>query len=152
MVVPLATSVKIDNTIEYLKRCFMATNLATYMLSNMLVRGTEVPDADWAGGLNRGGSNAPGIGINTGNADPKEQDWPRIADTGDRQSQHIGVGGAGRVLRVVQGDDITDRLAFVQADGPTNPGDPLDLTTGAVNLTGKIVDQDAWVWGVIPMA
>ncbi len=129
----------------------MATaNLPTYELSTTLVRSGEVPLADWADGANKAGSCAPGIGINTGNYDPKEQDWPREYDTAARNSQHIGQ--TEDVLSVVQGADINDNVAFVEADALTAPDAVLDATTGAVNKTGADVPAGEACWGVIPVA
>lgn len=128
----------------------MATNLATYELNPTLVRSVEVPDADWSGGVNKGGSNAPGLGINTGNYDPKAQDWPRIADTEAHPSQHIGQ--AESPLLAIDGADINDNVAFVQADAETAPDGELDAATGAINKTGETVPASAWVWGVIENA
>lgn len=128
----------------------MNANLPTYELNPTLVRSAELPSADWAGGLNAGGSNAPAIGLNTGNYDPKAQDWTRVADTAAKDSQHIGQAGA--PLQVVQGADINDTVAFVQAEAETAPDAVLDATTGAVNKTGLTVPEDGWVFGVIPVA
>lgn len=125
-------------------------NLATYELDSSLVRSGEVTAADWSGGMNLGGSNAPGIGINTGGYDPKAQDWPRIADTAAHDSQHIGQTAA--ALQVVDDADINDNVAFVQADASTAPDAVLDAATGAVNRTGVTVPADSWAWGTIPVA
>ena len=125
----------------------MGTNLATYEFDQTLkaAREAEVPLADFDGGMNKGGSNAPGIGVNTGNYDPKAQDWPRIEDTEPHNSQHIGQDPDS--LYVDTGP--LDQVAFVQAEGDTDPDDPLDTTTGALNKTGAVVPEDAWCWGVI---
>ena len=42
----------------------MAASLPTAFRDDSNVRDTEVPNADWDAGMNWGGSNAPGIGIN----------------------------------------------------------------------------------------
>ena len=42
----------------------MAGSLPTSFRDDSEVRSVEVPDADWTSGMNWGGSNAPGIGIN----------------------------------------------------------------------------------------
>lgn len=128
----------------------MSTNLPTYELASTLVRSSEVTAADWSGGMNKGGSNAPGIGINTGNYDPKAEDWPRIEDTAPHESQHLGQ--TAEDINVVQGADVNDEVAFVQADGDTAADAVLDVATGAVNKTGVTVPEDSWCWGVIPVA
>jgi hypothetical protein len=128
----------------------MGTNLPTYNLDASLVRSGEVTAADWSGGMNKGGSNAPGVGINTGNYDPKASDWPRIEDTAAHESQHIGQ--TADDLNVVQDADVNDEVAFVQADASTAADGVLDVATGAVNKTGATVPEDAWCWGVIPVA
>jgi hypothetical protein len=125
-------------------------NLPTYELSAALIRSGEVAAADWADGMNKGGSCAPGIGINTGDYQPKAFDWPRIEDTAAHESQHIGQTEA--VIQVVQGADVNDQVAFVQADAETAPDAELDATTGADNKTGKTVPASDWAWGVIPQA
>lgn len=42
----------------------MAASLPTSFRDDSLVRSAEVPSASWSNGMNWGGSNAPGIGIN----------------------------------------------------------------------------------------
>ncbi len=128
------------------------SNLAIYNLNGTLVtaRAAEVPAADFAGGMNKGGSCAPGIGINTGNYDPKASDWPRIADTAAHDSQHIGQTAS--ALQAVQGADINDTVAFVQTIAAIAPDAVLNIATGAVNKTGKTVPSGSWAWGVIPVA
>lgn len=125
-------------------------NLPTYELDSTLVRSGEVTAADWSGGMNLGGANTPGVGINTGGYDPKAQDWPRIEDTAAHDSQHIGQDAA--ALQVIDGADINDNVAFVQADAETAPDAVLDAATGAVNRTGETVPADGWAWGTIPVA
>lgn len=134
-------------------------NLPTYALNAVAVaaRAAEVPDADFSGGMNFGAC-ANGVGINTGNYDPKDTDWPRIEDTAAHETQHIGGNGLGDgstdgfVIQVVDGADINDNVAFVQADASTAPDAVLDAATGAVNKTGETVPAGSWAWGVIPVA
>jgi len=129
----------------------MAINLPIYNLdpAQVTARGIEVPLADFAGGVNMAGSCAGGIGINTGDYSPKVTDWAPIADIAAHRSQHIGQ--ANNVLQVDQGADINDQPAFVQTAGIVAPGGELDVTTGALNLTGKTVPSGAFAWGVIPI-
>ena len=125
-------------------------NLPTFFKSTD--RSGEVALADWTDGLNRGGSCANGIGINTGDFDPKESDWARIEDTAAQKSMLIGDAAATLPIEVDQNPDFNDNVAFVQADGETAPDAVLDVATGAVNKTGKTVPANSWAWGVIPVA
>ena len=122
-------------------------NIVTYMLNSTLVRSGEVTGADWVGGLNRGGSCAPGVGINTGDYDPKDTDWSRqVRDP--QNSQHLGTAGA--VIQAIQGADVNDQLSFVQTAGDIAPGGA--LITGVVNRTGKTVPSGSWAWGTKTVA
>lgn len=127
----------------------MAANLPTYLIP--ITRDAEVPNADWAGGGNFAGSCAPGVGVNTGNYDPKADDWPRVADTAARNSQSIG--GPLKALNAADyaGSDLNDTVAFVQTAGAVADGAVLDITTGAVNRTGQTVPASSWAWGTIPV-
>jgi len=128
----------------------MATaNLPTYL--DTIPRAAEVTAADWTGGMNKGAC-AAGIGINTGNYDPKEQDWPRIADTAARTSQHIGQAAQALSVADYANTDENDNTAFVQTAGAIAPDAVLDATTGAVNRTGATVPASSWCWGTIPVA
>lgn len=135
-------------------------NVATYERNETAAntRKGEVPGADFDGGGNLPGSCAPGIGINTGDYDPKVQDWSRVADTAGHESQHIGgvplnTGGTtGYVLHtydVIQSAGIENEVAFVETAGAVPPFGILDSATDAVNMTGKTVPDDSWAWGVI---
>ncbi len=122
-------------------------NLPTFLLSANQ-RAVETPAADWTDGMNRGGSCAPGVGINTGDYSPKPSDWPEI-QIAPAQSQQIGF--AAENVTADQDPDFNDTLAFVQADAQTAPGGVLDVGTGAINQTGKTVPAGAWVWGTVPV-
>ncbi len=116
-------------------------NLKTYYLGT--IRDGEVTGADWAGGVNLGGSNAPGIGVNTGDINPKESDWPYVeVDPGN--SQALGE-DAGPIL-VEQGADLNDQVAFVQATGAVAPD--ADIIVGVANKTGKTMALGDWAWGL----
>lgn len=129
----------------------MAKNLPTYMLRAASVRSGEVANADWSGGMNKAGSCAPGIGIATGVANPKAQDWTRTADTAPRESQHIGI--AKEDLMAIADSDVNDELAFVAVDaGGAANGAVMDVATGAVNVTGAALVEGDWAWGTIPVA
>ena len=130
----------------------MATNLPTFFLDPDLTRAAEVTAADWAGGLNKGASCAPGIGINTGNPNPKLSDWTLLDQAGaarvPQQSQHIGT--TVDDINAYQGADINDTLAFVEAVGAVAPD--AVIASGAVNKTGQTLQAGDRAWGVIPVA
>ena len=133
-------------------------NLKTFFQDTVLTaaRAAEVPNADFVDtnglGCNRAASNTPGIGINTGDYDPKESDWPRIDPTWGI-GQNIGTdNGANNRLTLDQGADQNDQVVFVAADASTAPDAVLDVTTGAVNRTGKTVPAASWAWGSVPVA
>lgn len=109
-------------------------------------RSVEVPGADWVDGVNKGASNAPGVGINTGDYSPKTSDWsPEARDP--QQSQQIGQ-AAGNIVTTPDGND---NASFVQAIADT-AHDAQVGTTGVYNRTGKTVPNGAWFWGHKPVA
>lgn len=103
---------------------------------------------DWTGGANKAASCAPGIGINTGDYDPKISDWSRDVRTAQK-SQTISHTQA--AITVDQGADINDNVSFVQAVANTAP-DAQFGTTGAFNKTGKTVPNGSWAWGLVTNA
>jgi hypothetical protein len=137
-------------------------NLATYFVDTTKRRTTEVPKANWVDGMNLGGSNAPGIGINTGGYDPKLTDWPNqtfgnatvpadpIPYFGE--SSHIGLvaGINNRLNVVVTPADTNDQLEFVVTAAAVAPGAP--LIAGVVNRTGVTVPSGARAWGTVTVA
>jgi hypothetical protein len=136
-----------------------APNLPTFCLDVAKTRPSEVTGASWSDGMNRVGSNAPGIGVNTGEYDPKASDWARVADTAAHESAHLGgdltgdIGGGIDVpMNSAEDPDFNNTLAFVQTAGVIAPDAVLDVTTGAVNRTGLTVPSGSWAWGVIPVA
>lgn len=139
----------------------MSTNLPTYTLNASVVtsRESEVPAADFDGGVNKGGSNAPGIGINTGFVNPKLSDWSVLdqaeAARDPQLSMHIGGdgtfdGGLGVTIKAVQGADVNDTLAFGAADQQAVADAIYDTSSGALNKTGKTVEIGERLWGPIP--
>lgn len=143
----------------------MATNLATYHqdLVTKTVREGEVPAADFDGGLNKGASCAPGIGINTGFIDPKLSDWTVLDQAGatraPQQSQHIGGDGLGGgnaardTLRAVQGTDVNDTLTFIQALAVAAPGVGMGAgNADPINRTSVTVQIGDRVWGTNTVA
>ena len=144
----------------------MAQNLPSYTLreDTVTARESEVPDASFSDGMNLGGSNAGGIGINTGAPDPKVEDWTTLdqdENARDPQiSQHIGGNALGSgsesesaPIRAVQDADINDTLSFVvvaadAADGVgMGPGN-----TDPINRTGEDVVIGQRVWGTNTVA
>ena len=123
----------------------MARNYATYHRDDTYKRDLEVPVADWDDGMNYGGSNAMGIGINTGDYNPKPSDWARIPNQGE--SGHIGLEPVlSRIKTVPDGDD---NVFFTQAEEDIPP-DSFSAPSGGVwNRTGKTVPTGAWFWGSV---
>ena len=103
---------------------------------------------DWTGGANRAASCAPGVGINTGDYDPKVTDWSQDVRN-PQNSQTIGHTAA--AVTVDQDPDLNDNVAFVQAVADTAP-DAQFGTTGAFNKTGKTVPNGSWAWGLVTNA
>lgn len=143
----------------------MAINIPTYCLSTATVGTLQplTPDADWEGGMNQGGSNAPGVGINTGNPGPKLDDWTLLDQAGaarnPQTSQHLGGNGLGdgsdtAVVNLLanqgQGADINDTLSFVQTIAQVAPGG--DLGGGTINRTGQTVESGVNCWGTNTVA
>ena len=97
-------------------------------------RAIEVPDADFTGGLNPGGSNAPGIGVCTGVADFKDTDWQVPATHVIADSQLIG-------------KDLSGIEAIDNQTDPDNP-DPgivaLVTTLGVVAIDGIIASASGF--------
>ncbi len=151
-----------------------APNLPLYGqdLATVGVRNGEYPDTpftDPAGdgsyddpylGGNRAGSCAPGIGINTGDSDPKLIDWTLLdqdeAPRNPQFTQHIGGNGlgdgseTGNVIKTMEPAFI-DVLAFLVADQQAIDGAVFHVASGATNRTGRTVEIGERVWGVIPI-
>lgn len=132
----------------------MALNLPTFYIDSAArtPREAEVPDADFTGGMNTGASNAPGVGVNTGDYDPKVTDWqPPVGVPAAVQTSQI-IGGAQTGLLVLDpataGDD--EVTAFVTATGDVAPDDVVETVAGFPlrNRTGKTVPTGASVWAV----
>jgi len=111
----------------------MTQSVATYFLDPTAVaaRDAEMLVAgQFAGGCNLGASNAPGIGIGTGNGQCKLSDWSMTdqaeAARDPQDSQHIGntglgagtAGGPTVPINVEDGADLNDTVSLaVEADG-----------------------------------
>ena len=140
----------------------MAANLPTYMLDpdEVTARNAEYPNtpftdtesASYNGrlGCNKAGSNAPGIGINTGAVNPKADDWTRTADTAPRESQHIGK--ATDDINTVSGTDINNDVVFVESDSNAAANAVCDVATGGVNRTGATIATGDFLWAEVPNA
>lgn len=132
----------------------MALNLVSYFIDSgeRTIRTAEVPDADWTGGMNDGGSCAPGIGINTGDYDPKTSDWKPfdVIPTQVAESQQIGLTQSGIFILDPQtaGDD--ELTQFVTATGDVAPDGIIETVAGfaMVNRTGKTIPTGSSAWGV----
>lgn len=129
----------------------MATNITQYYIDSTArtPRESETPNADWTGGMNDGASNAPGVGINTGDYDPKESDWPRPASSVIQDSQIIGGDPSG--IFVIDETFGPDSLtSFLQAAAEVAPDAIIGSVAGfqMFNRTGKTIPAGSWVWGV----
>jgi hypothetical protein len=116
-------------------------NLATFFQAPSGQRAT-VSGADWAGGMNKGGSNAPGVGINTGDYSPKSSDWSED----ERLDYESGQLGQAKADITPVSTDFTS-VSFVQTDGEIAPGAELVALSDVYNLTGKTIPEGAWAWG-----
>lgn len=120
-------------------------NLKTFFQG--AVTAAQFPNADLVGGLNKGGSCSPGVGVNTGDYDPKVTDWSR--DVRNPQNGQ-NIGGVAAPLTVDQGADINDQVAFVEATGAVAPD--ADIIAGVANKTGKTLESGNWAWGLKAIA
>jgi hypothetical protein len=129
-------------------------NLPTYYRDSAkrTERASQVTGASFTDGANNGGCAGPGIGIATGEANPK---WNTLTSTPAGTppiwgtSQYIGVtpGANGRIEVIEAGPDINDQVALVQATG-TVAIDGI-IASGAVNKTGAALATGDWAWGVV---
>lgn len=141
-------------------------NLPTYLLNatTVIARAAEYPGStDFTGGMNRGGSNAPGVGINTGDIDPKLTDWSVLDQDGaardPQNSQHLGGDGttagsetASSVINADQDPDFNDTLFYGVADQQAAPGVVYNVGAGAINETDFTIEIGDRAWGTIPVA
>lgn len=131
---------------------------AFYDTAEVSTRAAEVPDADWATGVNRAGSCAPGVGINTGEYDPKDSDWADTDFNGVNAlnylgaSQYIGIDPGGN-LAVTALDPVADEwrnAGFIETTGAVAPGAVLGQISGNdfINRTGLTVPSGSKAWGI----
>lgn len=115
-------------------------------------------------GCNRAGSNAPGIGINTGNIDPKLTDWSILDQAEEvripQDSQHIGGDGLGAgdatvnpINAVVDpfgvvAIDFDDTLSYIVALAQAAPGVGFGaLNADPINRTAVTIEIGDVAWG-----
>lgn len=140
-------------------------NLATYHQDQVTkaARESEVPNADFDGGVNKGGSCAGGIGVNTGGVDAKLEDWSVLDQAGaardPQDSQHIGGDGSGagntanEPLRAVQGADVNDTLTLITVVANAADGVGMGAANAdPINRTGQAVTIGQRVWGTNTVA
>lgn len=167
----------------------MARNLTPYQLNaaSVAARNAEYggdPLTDLVGGgtyadpylgMNRAGSNAPGIGINTGNIYQSAAElaigeifsgWTELdqdeAARIPQDSQHLGGDGLGdgdqsvNPINLILGqntasEDFNDTANLVIADVAAVDGAEMDTVSGAVNQTGITVGIGDLIWGNVPV-
>ena len=141
----------------------MGLNIATFFSRNATVnfRAPEVPAASFTDGMNRPGSCAPGLGINTGNVNPKLSDWTVLNQTNTarapQNSQYIGGSGLGDGSAIIASGikadldpDFNSNLHFRVADAAVGPGGIYHVGDGAINQTGGDVEIGDRLWGTVP--
>lgn len=109
---------------------------------------TTAPDADYVGGANRGGCNAPALGICTGVAGVKSEDW----SDDERliyESQAIGQTTEDVTLYDPITPDNNNEVSYVQADGDIAVDAEIKAGTGALNRTGEVIPTGTWAWGEV---
>lgn len=128
-------------------------NYVCYFQDTVLTaaRAAEVPNADFVdtdgNGCNRAASNSPGIGINTGDYDPKVGDWPRAEVAGLGQNIGTDNGVNNRINAIPDGND---QVLFIQAVADV-ANDAQFALSGAFNRTGVTVPNGSWCWGHVPV-
>ncbi len=160
----------------------MNTNLPTFTLPaaavtarNAEYTGTPFTDqegsntfADPVLGCNKAGSNACGLGINTGNVDPSLDSWSVLggpllnyAARVKQYSQPIGGTGLGAgtqgiasltPIKAVRGADINDDVGFVVATIAAVNGAVADAGSAIINTTGATISVGDRLWGPIAVA
>lgn len=146
----------------------MGTNLATYGRNETTITAQEsdTPLADFDDGMNLGASNAPGIGINTGNIDPKLSDWSvstQYGVTRDPQlTMHIGGDGTAagsddhlgdHAVQCVQGADVNDTLTYIVALAQAAPGVGFGAANAdPINRTDVTIEIGDRAWGTNTVA
>ena len=140
------------------------TNLATYSVNptTLAARIGEVPNADFTGGMNRGGCNM-GVGICTDVRNVKDSDWTLLdqaeAARAPQISQHLGGDGLGdgsdtatNPINIINGADVNDTAVYAVADTQAAPAAEYDSVTGAINVGTTTIEIGDVAWGAIPVA
>jgi hypothetical protein len=160
----------------------MAKNIPTFLQDAAAVtaRNAEYPNtplSDVTGdgttanpylGMNRAGSNAPGIGIATGSVHvplggaPRPDNWTELDQAAaariPQDSQHIGGSGLGagdgtvEPIRHIVGADVNDTANFVVADTAAVDGAIADTVSGGLNETGETIAIGDLLWARVPVA
>lgn len=125
-------------------------NQPTYFVDSSLVssREVELPNADWQGGVNTGASCAPVIGANTGDYDPKAQDWPRENPRIQNSQVISGIPSGVFTIDATFGDNAL--AVWCQSQINAQPNDQINVISGfdVYNRTGAFVPIDSWLWAV----
>lgn len=131
----------------------MAQSEPQYFIDSALIsaRQVEVPDADWDGGVNRGASNAPRLGVSTVQIDPKVQDWSRPPAPQRQLVRSQVIAGAQSAIFVIDptfGDNSL--TGFQQADADIPPDGVMPPIEGftLINRTGQTIPAGSWAFGV----
>lgn len=125
-------------------------NAATRFIdsSELAPRVLETPLADWDGGLNEGGTNAPAIGVCTGVINPKLQDWALVTPEIIMQSQIIA--GVPSGLGVISPASRIGITAFMEATGAVPVGGIVGTVDGfdMLNITDVdlVAGDRVWAW------
>lgn len=97
----------------------MATNAVTYIQGTARTS-EDLTGTDWTGGVNKGASNAPGIGVATANGLCKVSDWTVLDQDGnarDPQTSQV-IGAAAANLTVTDNDtDHNDTVSYSDTTG-----------------------------------
>jgi len=141
----------------------MAQSIPTYFLDPTAVAARDaemVVSGQFVGGMNLGGSNAPGVGINTAGYNPKLSDWSiedqHEAARAPQDSAHLGNTGLGAgtegvgtvPINGVQGSDVNDTLSFIAAVVQAAPGAGFGAAgADPVNRSSRTIEIGERAWG-----
>lgn len=134
----------------------MSANLPAFYQNAALKRTSEVADADWDNGGNKGGSCACGVGINTGNVSIPAPPQYTLLDQAEaardpQDSQHIGT--AVTPINVVRGADVNDTLTYEAAAQQAADGVGIGVAGAEpINRTGDTVEIGDVIWGTNTVA
>lgn len=132
----------------------MSTNLVTYYVDRTArtAREAEVALASFDDGMNDAASNAPGIGVNTGNYGPSVSSWAQDAtDERMQDSQIFGEVASG--LNCIDATfGATALVGFAPTTGAVAPDGNIDIDVDGtgfaiVNRTGVTIPSGEWCWG-----